>query len=451
MNQAQWIGIAAAGGAGLGAVVAWLAARARTARAAVEEARRLTAAESAAATERERREALERELEAVRADERTRAAEIATLRERAEAAARFAEEQKDFVATSRKELEDSFQALASVALRGNTQEFLRLADEKWKAARETAAHDLDDRRKSIEVLLAPLKDTLGRLESHTSELEKAREGAYQGLAHQLEGLRAATSSLEERTTTLASALKGSGAQGRWGEIALRNVVELAGLSEHVDFTEQEQLADGKRPDMTVRLPGGRFIAVDSKVSLTAYLEAVDAAGPDERARALDRHVASLRSHIRTLAARDYAETVPGDVDLVVMFLPGDAFLGAAFERNPDLQTEALRNRILVATPTTLVALLRTVAIYWQQRALAENAERIAEVARELYERGARFGDHLDKVGEGLSKAVSAFNEAVGSFERRFLPMARQLDELKASQQTKLALEVPRTVEEVPRR
>jgi DNA recombination protein RmuC len=453
MTGAEWSRIAgaAAAGAVVGGAVAWAWARSRAARAAVEEARRVTAAEAGAAAERERREALEGEVAAARASERDSRSELAALRERADAAARFAEEQKEFVARSRKELEDSFRALASMALRGNSEEFLRLADEKWKAARDTAVHDLDDRRAGIEMLLAPLKETLGRLESHTSEIEKAREGAYQGISQQLEGLKAAASSLEERTSSLATALRGSGAQGRWGEIALRNVVELAGLSEHVDFTEQEQLADGKRPDMTVRLPGGRFIAVDSKVSLTAYLEAVDAVSAEERARALDKHVASLRNHVRTLAARDYAGMVKGDVDLVVMFLPGDAFLGAAFERCPELQDEALRARVLVATPTSLVALLRTVAIYWQQRALAENAEKIADVARELYERGAKFGEHLDAVGAGLSKAVSAFNEAVGSFERRFLPMGRALDELKVAEQTRLALDAPRPVEEVPRR
>ena len=178
---------------------------------------------------------------------------------------------------------------------------------------------------------------------------------------------------------------------------------------------------------------------------------MDASNAEDRARALDRHVQSLRGHIRTLAARDYAANVEGNVDLVVMFLPGDAFLGAAFERNPDLQAEALRSRILVATPTTLVALLRTVAIYWQQRALAENAERIADVARTLYERGALFGEHLGKVGKGLGDAVGAFNDAVGSFERRFLPMARQLDELKVMEQAKTPLEAPRPVDEAPRR
>ncbi|GJM45380.1 MAG: hypothetical protein DHS20C21_22220 [Gemmatimonadota bacterium] len=378
-------------------------------------------------------------------------ARIAGLRERIEAADRSARDQTAFVESARKELEDSFQALASVALRGNNEEFLRLAGERWKASREQATHDLDDRRKSIETLVEPLREVLAKLETRTTEVEKAREGAYQGLEKQMEGLLRATANLEERTTSLTSALRGSRTQGRWGELALRNVVELAGMSEHVDFVEQTAVSDGRRPDMVVRLPGPRFIAVDSKVSLNAYLEAVDAPNEEQRRSALDRHVASLRTHIRTLAGRDYADSVEGDVDLVVMFLPGDAFLGAAFERSPELQAEALRSRILVATPTTLVALLRTVAIYWQQRALAENAQKIAEVARELYDRGARFGAHLDRVGKGLEDAVGSFNDAVGSFERRFLPMARQLEDMKVGEGSKRTLEPPRSVEEFPRR
>jgi DNA recombination protein RmuC len=444
VTQGMILAATAAGGVLLGALGAWLVARAR-------EAARVAGAESAARAETERRTRAEEELKLARDAERDARAELAAMAERADAARRFAEEQKEFVAHSRQELSNSFQALASVALRGNNEEFLRLAEERWKATREQAAHDLDTRRAGIETLLTPLKDTLGRLESQTSAMEKEREGAYRGLVKELEGLRAATSSLEERTTSLDTALRGTTSQGRWGEIALQNVVELAGLTEHVDFETQEQLADGKRPDMTVRLPGNRFIAVDAKVSLTAYLEAAEAKTPEERNAALDRHVQSLRNHVRTLADRDYAAQVTGDVDLVVMFLPGDAFLGAAFARSPELQTEALRSRVLVTTPTTLVALLRTVAIYWQQQALAENAQRIAEVARELYERGARFEKHFDRVGKGLADAVGAFNDAVGSFERRFLPMARQLEDLKVTNQMKLSLDAPGLVEEAPRR
>ncbi len=203
------------------------------------------------------------------------------------------------------------------------------------------------------------------------------------------------------------------------------------MTEHCDFEEQETVSSGGRPDMTVRLPGGRFIAVDSKVPLSAYLEAAEAADDAARNAALDRHVAALKAHVKALAGREYARELKGDVDLVVLFLPGDPFLSAAFSRSPDLQVEALRSKVLLATPTTLVALLRTVAIYWQQRALAENAELIASAARELYERTAVFAEHLGKVGRGLGTAVDAYNSAVGSFEKRVVPTGEKLKELKA--------------------
>lgn len=435
----------------LGGAVAWLLAQRRRLPGSPEDIRELASLTASLAAERDRREAVEVEAREARGAERDARAEIATLRERAEAADRATREQREFLEKGTKELEDSFRSLATLALRGNSEEFLRLAEERWKTTRAEAAHDLDERRSGIETLLAPLKETLGKLETRTGEIERAREGAYKGLEKELEALRRAASSLEERTTSLASALRGTKAQGRWGEMALRNVVELAGMTEHVDFVEQEGTPDGRRPDMIVRLPANRFLAVDAKVSLNAYLEAVDAKGDDERGRALDAHVAAVRNHVRTLASRDYAEAVEGEVDLAVLFLPGDPFLAAAFERSPDLQSEAMRAKVLIATPTTLLALLRTVAIYWQQHALTENARRIAEFAREMYERGATFGAHLDKVGRGLEDAVDAYNRAVGSFERRFLPMARKLEELGGTPPGLATLDAPRAVEDTPRR
>jgi DNA recombination protein RmuC len=207
------------------------------------------------------------------------------------------------------------------------------------------------------------------------------------------------------------------------------------MTEHCDFLEQETLADGSRPDLVVRLPGRRMIAVDAKAPLNAYLASLEEETDAKRNEALDRHVGDMRMHIKTLAGRNYAEILDAKVDLVVMFLPGDPYLGAAFARDPDLQSQAIRQKILIATPTTLVALLRTVAIYWQQRSVAENAEKIAATARTLYERASIFADHLDKMGRGLRGAVDAYNQAVASFERRLLPMSKQLDEMKVTENT----------------
>ena len=375
----------------------------------------------------------------------------AVTRSQLEAAQKLAADQQGFVESSRRDLENAFKALAAQALDGTTRQFLELAATRFSQARTEAASDLEARKTAIEELLKPLRETLGKLETRTGELETKREGAYATLMTQVQGLAQLTSSLQAQTTSLATALRGSQVRGRWGEIALRNVAELAGMTEHCDFEEQEMVSSGGRPDMTVRLPGGRFIAVDSKVPLAAYLEAAEAVDETARNAALDRHVAALKAHVKVLAGRDYARVLEGDVDLVVLFLPGDPFLSAAFSRSPDLQVEALRSKVLLATPTTLVALLRTVAIYWQQRALAENAELIAAAARELYERTAVFAEHLGKVGRGLGSAVDAYNSAVGSFERRVVPAGEKLKELKAVEAPKREIGGVEPVDEQVRR
>ncbi len=278
----------------------------------------------------------------------------------------------------------------------------------------------------------------------------AGSATYDGLKVHLTHLQNATTTLQDRTTTLASALRGTQVRGRWGELALRNIAELAGMTEHCDFTEQTTTDEGKRPDMVVRLPEGRFIAVDSKVPLAGYLKAVEAADEEGRQAGLKEHVQAVRNHIKTLAARNYAESLEGDVDLVVLFLPGDPFLAAAFGEDPDLQVEAIGLGVLLATPTTLVALLRTVAIYHQHLTLAENAREIGEVAATLYDRAAKFGDDLARAGRGLKTAVDAYNAAVGSFERRILPMGQKLEALKVTEQTKRRINAPQVLTEGPR-
>ena len=437
-----------------GGAIAWVVATARAretrARAETELQARLSAETARAEHEAERRSALDQELARVNEarnelDRKISAAEvqIRTAQERLE-------EQKEFLASSRKEFEDTFKALSAAALEGSTKQFLELAEQRWKTSREEAAADLEKRRQGIEAMLAPLKETLKNLDAKTAEIEKERRGAYDGLKVHLTHLQDATTTLQDRTTTLASALRGTQVRGRWGELALRNIAELAGMTEHCDFTEQTTTDEGKRPDMVVRLPEGRFIAVDSKVPLSGYLKAVEASDEEGRQAGLKEHVQAVRNHIKTLAARNYAESLEGDVDLVVLFLPGDPFLAAAFGEDPDLQVEAIGSRVLLATPTTLVALLRTVAIYHQHLVLAENAREIGEVAATLYDRAAKFGDDLARAGRGLKTAVDAFNAAVGSFERRILPMGQKLEALKVTEQTKRRLSAPQVLTEGPR-
>ncbi|MDH3813349.1 MAG: DNA recombination protein RmuC [Acidobacteriota bacterium] len=438
----------------LGGAIAWVVATAREretrARAETELQARLSAETARASHESERRSALDQELASVNEarnelDRKISAAEvqIRTGQERIE-------EQKEFITSSRKEFEDTFKALSAAALEGSTKQFLELAEQRWKTSREEVAGDLEKRRQGIEAMLAPLKETLKNLDVKTAEMEKERRGAYDGLKVHLTHLQNATTTLQDRTTTLASALRGTQVRGRWGELALRNIAELAGMTEHCDFTEQTTTDEGKRPDMVVHLPEGRFIAVDSKVPLSGYLKAIEAADEEGRQSGLKEHVQAVRNHIKTLAARDYAESLEGDVDLVVLFLPGDPFLAAAFGEDPDLQVEAIRSGVLLATPTTLVALLRTVAIYHQHLTLAENAREIGEVAATLYDRAAKFGDDLARAGRGLKTAVDAFNAAVGSFERRILPMGQKLESLKVTEQTKRRLSAPQVLTEGPR-
>lgn len=412
---------------------------------------RLSAAEAEARLEEGRRLELEGELEDVRTNLARLDRDAAVSQEKADQAEALIVELKQFRENARKELEDNFKALAAEALAGSNKQFLSLAEQRLATSEERSKADLEERKKAVETLLAPLQVTLKSLDQKSTEMEKARVDAYSRMDQQVQLLAQATSSLQEKTTSLTTALKSSQVRGRWGEIALRNVAELAGMTEHCDFDEQTAIAEGKRPDMTVHLPGDRKIAVDAKAPLTDFLAAVEATEDAQREAALDRHVKALRSHIKALAGRDYAEALSTDLDLVVMFLPGEQFLSAAFAQDPDLQVDALRSKVLIATPTTLVALLRTVAIYWQQRSLAENAETIAAVARDLYQRAAKFSDDLERVGKGLGTALKAYNDAVGSFDRRVLPMGRRLEELKVSEQTKRDLVSPRPIDDDPRK
>lgn len=412
--------------------------------------RRAAGAEATAAAEATRRADAESALAAARAAAAEDARKLGAAESKVAEAQRLVAEQQQFVERTRKDFESTFQALAAAALQGSSEQFLKLAEQRFATARTQSVADVEERKKSIETLVAPLRETLGKLETRTAEIEKARESAYSRIDEQVKALAAATSTLATGTNTLATALKSSQVRGKWGEIALRNVAELAGMTEHCDFTEQSVTTDGGRPDMTVRLPGGRLIAVDAKAPLVAYLDAVAATSDADRERHLDAHVAALRGHVRALAARDYPKALGADVDLVVLFLPGDPFLAAAFTRAPDLQIEALRSHVLVVTPTTLVALLRTVAIYHQQESLARNAAEIAEAARELYDRGAKFGEDLGRLGRGLQTAMKAYNDAVASFDTRFMPMARKLEDLRVTEQAKRALTAPEPVDESPR-
>jgi DNA recombination protein RmuC len=437
MTAAAALWLAAAFAAG--ALVAWAVLALRRGR----DAERLTA-------ERERRRDLETSLQR----ERQAAAEanrrLAVAEERSARGRDQLEEQKAFVERAGRELEDAFRALAASALQGTTEQFLALAEQRLAAGGAAAARELDERKAGVAALLAPLQETLQQLQQRTAEIERSRIDAYSRLDEQVRALLQATDVLRDKTVSLETALRGSPPRGRWGEIALRNIVELAGLTEHCDFVEQQGQEDGGRPDMVVNLPGGRRMAVDAKAPVNAFLDASGAPTAEARFEALARHAAALRQHVRGLERREYARALGGGIDLVIMFLPGDPFLAAACEAEPDLQTDAIARGVLIATPTTLVALLRNAALFWQQQSLADNAREIAQTALTLYRRVAVFREHLEGMGIHLQKTLDAFNSAVGSFHARLLPLAGKLEDLKVAEQEMRAVKELRQVEGTPR-
>ena len=305
-------------------------------------------------------------------------------------------------------------------------------------------------RFAVEQLVGPLRETLARVEGQLRESDAARNRSHAALAEQVRFVQQSSEQLRAQTQALVTALRRPEARGRWGELQLRRVVELAGMSARCDFDEQVAVAtpDGPlRPDMVVHLAGGKNIVVDAKVSLAAYLEAAEADSGDVRAARMDAHARHVRQHVDRLAGKAYWTALSPSPEFVILFIPGEAFLAPALERDPGLLEYALSRRVHIATPTTLVTMLRTAQYAWQQAALAENARAVFDLGRQLYERIAGLGGHVDRLGHSLAKAVSAYNQAVGSLESRVLPSARRLNELGVVDGQ---LTAPALVEEAPR-
>ncbi len=352
--------------------------------------------------------------QALEAERRTHAE---ALRARDEAYARLKE---DFE-KERKQLREAFAALSREALKDNNKAFLELA-----------RGELEKKEKSVENLVQPIRETLQKTENHLRELEKERKKQEGELFQRLHQLAEQERLLQKETQRLVNALRRPEVRGQWGEITLHRLVELAGLVDHVDFTEQDSAEgeDGRlRPDMIVHLPNDRRIVVDAKTPLDAYLTAMEQDDEAAREQELRHHARKVRERVKELASKAYWNHFDGSIDFVVLFIPGEQFLSAALERDRELLEYALKNRVILATPTTLVALLRAVAFGWRQEALAENAERIRQEGETLYQRLATFAEYLGKVGKGLSSAVGAYNQAVGSYSGRLLPAAQRLTEL----------------------
>lgn len=377
--------------------------------------------------------------------------ERAILESRLKSEQEVEKEREHALSDARDKLASAVHSMANQSFQDQSTTFLKLAQENLGKHREQAKGDLAQRQQAIENLVQPILQALKKTEQQIGEIEKERKQAFGSISAQLEGMSRSQQALQTETRNLVTALRKPEVRGQWGEITLRRVVELAGMVKHCDFTQQthRETADGAiRPDMVVRMPEKRELVVDVKTPLDAYLEAMEAADDSSRQAALQRHARRVRDHVRDLSSKAYWSQFPHSPEFVILFIPGDQFLTAALDQDPTLQEDAMAQKVLIATPTHLVGLLKIVAYGWRQLALTENAERIRDLGEDLYKRIRSFTEHLAKMGRQLSSCVEAYNSAVGSLERSVLPGARKFREMGI--ETPKKLEPLQPVDKAPR-
>jgi DNA recombination protein RmuC len=454
--------LVALAGLAAGAAGAWLALRGRLRADAQAAAMAERAGLTARLEERDRRiEALQGEVmrrEAALAEAQAARLEAsaghAALQATLDQERKAAEEKLRLLDEAQAKLGDAFKALSAKTLEAQGESFLQLARTALEKYQESAKGDLEKRQQSIQELVAPVKDSLGKLDAKIGAIEKEREGAYRELTLQVRSLGEAQLQLRTEAANLVKALRAPQVRGRWGEVQLKRVVELAGMLNYCDFVEQETVTTetGRlRPDLVVRLPGGKSVVVDAKAPLAAYLDAVEARDDATRQAKLAEHARQVRDHVTALSRKSYWDQFQSAApEFVVMFLPGESFFSAALEQDPGLIEAGAGKNVVIATPTTLIALLKAVAYGWRQEKVAENARAVSDLGRELHKRLGDMAGHLGRLGDAIDKSVVAYNAAVGTIESRVLVSARKLKELEAAGPEDV-IEALEPVEREPRR
>jgi DNA recombination protein RmuC len=358
--------------------------------------------------------------------------ELEVLRARLKSEEALSAEREQAAARAREQLQGVFGELARDSLQSNSEVFLTLARERLARQQQDASQVLKERESAIESLVKPIREALANTEAQIQAIERDRIDSFATMKTQMEALATGQNSLSRETRNLVTALRRPGVRGQWGEITLRRVVELSGMTLHVDFTEQQHQSTDSgaiRPDMVVHMPEQRDIVIDVKTPLDAYLAAVEAQSDEDRNTQLRRHAQIVGARVRELSSKQYWSQFERSPDFVVLFLPGDQFLSAALQENPGLIDDSMRQNIMLATPTSLIALLKVISYGWKQTVLAENAREVRQLGEELYKRLAVFGEHLGKLGKALGSSVDSFNRAVGSLEQQVLPAARRFPSL----------------------